>query len=262
MSKPLKPRRGTTAENNAFVGEAYEVTYDTDKNTLVCRDGLTAGGFPLATEGEVTTQLSSLDTSIRAVIAEEVAKYLPLDGSQPMTGRLQLPHSAEANSRRNDTDGTFIECSLGFHDDQGALVIARRKDSTAYDQAGMVGLKACDGAEIKYLLGYPNGKIQWDSKTVLTVPDYARQIYGTCAPNVRITAAETSLVICWGSVNMINGSFTLVSPSGDVFAVGYYHDDQNYYSVGHSQTFICPAGWSFYAGVGFEYRIYPMGKNC
>ena len=36
MSKPLKPRRGTTAEQNAFVGEAYEVTYDTDKNTLVC----------------------------------------------------------------------------------------------------------------------------------------------------------------------------------------------------------------------------------
>ena len=55
MSKPLKPRRGTTAEQNAFVGEAYEITYDTDKNTLVCRDGLTAGGFPLAKEADLNT---------------------------------------------------------------------------------------------------------------------------------------------------------------------------------------------------------------
>jgi microcystin-dependent protein len=68
MSKPLKPRRGTTAENNAFVGESYEITYDTDKNTLVCRDGLTAGGFPLAKEEEV----SSLDSTLRALIANSV----------------------------------------------------------------------------------------------------------------------------------------------------------------------------------------------
>ena len=85
MSKPLKPRRGTTAESKAFVGEAYEVTYDTDKNTLVCRDGLTAGGFPLAHEDDV----ASLDSTLRAFIAEEVAKYLPLAGGV-MTGGVEF----------------------------------------------------------------------------------------------------------------------------------------------------------------------------
>ena len=111
MSKPLKPRRGTTAGNNAFVGEAYEVTYDTDKNTLVCRDGLTAGGFPLAKEGDVSSldstlrafiaeevgdaaseassQLSSLDSTLRALIAEEVAKKLSKSGDV-LSGPLKI----------------------------------------------------------------------------------------------------------------------------------------------------------------------------
>lgn len=55
MSKPLKPKRGTTAENNAYIGEAYEITLDTDKHTLVVHDGATPGGFPLATEADLTS---------------------------------------------------------------------------------------------------------------------------------------------------------------------------------------------------------------
>ncbi len=109
MSKPLKPRRGTTAEHASFIGEEHEVTYDTDKQTLVTHDGLTAGGFPLAHEADVAAQVSSLDSTLRALIAEEVAKYLPLAGGT-MTGNINFS-SQYAYLTKAGTDGFITICS-------------------------------------------------------------------------------------------------------------------------------------------------------
>ena len=53
MADQLQLRRGTTAENLLFTGAQGEVIVDTDKNTLVVQDGITAGGFPLASEQSV-----------------------------------------------------------------------------------------------------------------------------------------------------------------------------------------------------------------
>lgn len=50
MAIQVQMRGGTTAENNNFRGVSREITVDTDKNTLVVRDGKTIGGFPLARE--------------------------------------------------------------------------------------------------------------------------------------------------------------------------------------------------------------------
>ena len=47
MAKPFRPKRGTTAENNAFIGLPYEVTLDTERHSLHIHDGITAGGFEL-----------------------------------------------------------------------------------------------------------------------------------------------------------------------------------------------------------------------
>ena len=49
MATELKLRKGTTAEHSTFTGAEAEVTFDTDKNTIVGHDGTTAGGYP-ATE--------------------------------------------------------------------------------------------------------------------------------------------------------------------------------------------------------------------
>ena len=49
MATELKLRKGTTAEHSTFTGAEAEVTFDTDKNTIVGHDGATAGGYP-ATE--------------------------------------------------------------------------------------------------------------------------------------------------------------------------------------------------------------------
>ena len=48
----LQLRRGTTSQHSAFTGLVGEVTIDTDKDTIVVHDGVTAGGIPLAKASE------------------------------------------------------------------------------------------------------------------------------------------------------------------------------------------------------------------
>lgn len=49
-AKLVQRRRGTTANHSVFAGAEGEITQDTTKNTLVCHDGNTQGGHPLAKE--------------------------------------------------------------------------------------------------------------------------------------------------------------------------------------------------------------------
>jgi hypothetical protein len=55
----IQLRRGTTAQHASFTGLVGEVTVDTDKDTIVVHDGVTAGGYPLAKASDVTS--SGLD---------------------------------------------------------------------------------------------------------------------------------------------------------------------------------------------------------
>lgn len=48
--KEIVRKGGTTVNHSNFVGQEGEFTIDTDKNTMVVHDGITAGGFPLALE--------------------------------------------------------------------------------------------------------------------------------------------------------------------------------------------------------------------
>lgn len=59
MAFAIQLRRGTTAQHSAFTGLVGEVTIDTDKDTIVVHDGVTAGGIPLAKASEVIS--GSLD---------------------------------------------------------------------------------------------------------------------------------------------------------------------------------------------------------
>lgn len=53
MATQMQLRGGTTAENLIFTGAQREITVDTDKDTLRVHDGITAGGFPLASTADV-----------------------------------------------------------------------------------------------------------------------------------------------------------------------------------------------------------------
>ncbi len=54
MSIQLQFRRGNTAQTAVFTGAVAEVSMDTDKNTLILHDGVTAGGYALARESSLT----------------------------------------------------------------------------------------------------------------------------------------------------------------------------------------------------------------
>ena len=55
MGKRVQRRRGTTAQHTTFTGAAGETTVDTDKNTVVVHDGVTVGGHPLITAGQLSS---------------------------------------------------------------------------------------------------------------------------------------------------------------------------------------------------------------
>jgi hypothetical protein len=50
MSKQLQLRRGTTTDHATFTGAIGEVTYDTDKRTLITHDGVTQAGNEIASK--------------------------------------------------------------------------------------------------------------------------------------------------------------------------------------------------------------------
>lgn len=54
MATQMQLRGGTTAENLVFTGAQREITVDTDKHAVVVHDGVTAGGYPMATSPQVT----------------------------------------------------------------------------------------------------------------------------------------------------------------------------------------------------------------
>ena len=58
--KKIQFRRGTTAEHATFAGAQGELTYDTEKKTLVLHDGTTIGGIELARMDAVPTDLNHL----------------------------------------------------------------------------------------------------------------------------------------------------------------------------------------------------------
>lgn len=105
MSKVLKPRRGSTAQNNAMIGEAYEITYDTDKNTIVCRDGKTPGGFPLAKSAELEALAENIDDNVGSIREDTVAAaQLAASMSQGETGSLTLEGVAAEVERKAALD--------------------------------------------------------------------------------------------------------------------------------------------------------------
>lgn len=59
MARKLRPRKGTTAQNNAYTGAVAEVTIDTTKKTLVVHDGATAGGNPIPTLDDVASAVAN-----------------------------------------------------------------------------------------------------------------------------------------------------------------------------------------------------------
>lgn len=77
MAGQLRLRSGTTSQHNTFTGAEGEVTYDTNKKTIVVHDGTTVGGEAL------------LNT---------------LDATEAVAGKAKIATTAIAQAGVNDTD--------------------------------------------------------------------------------------------------------------------------------------------------------------
>ena len=62
MAKRLQLRGGTTVQHSTFIGAIREVTVDTDKQTLVVHDGVTAGGVEIAKQSVVNSKIPKVTT--------------------------------------------------------------------------------------------------------------------------------------------------------------------------------------------------------
>lgn len=73
-SQRIKLRRGTTAQQQNFTGAEGEVTFDTDKNTLIVHDGTTKGGHVLPRDTDVKTDIDQL-TDVYGILESYVGGF-------------------------------------------------------------------------------------------------------------------------------------------------------------------------------------------
>lgn len=210
MSKPFKPRRGTTAQLASFIGEAHEVTFDTDKHTLVAHDGVTAGGFPLTKEADLTSfkatqaakdaeqdvaissaqqSVTTLDATLRALIAAEVAKCLKTSGGT-ITGELVLDGLC-----KKSTDNSFMVIFGGSDWNNGAYL--QLTGSANPDEQSTFALVSRYNGTHKEFKGTPDGALVWAGQAIERVN----------ASGVGFIRYESGLQICYGDVSPTrNGS--------------------------------------------------------
>jgi hypothetical protein len=132
MTKQVQLRRGTTVEHASFTGAVAEVTYDTQKKTLLAHDGSTVGGIELARQdltnvsaaasfpgnvtipGDLTVssdisltgniEVAGISTlSGGSVIVGGAATSLLVNGNARVTGTLSIGSSTIVIDGANDT---------------------------------------------------------------------------------------------------------------------------------------------------------------
>ena len=80
MSKQVQFRRGTYAENDAFLGAEGEITVDTDNNTLRVHNGVTQGGFPITGSVHFSNNEIKLDENPLYITVGATDSTLAIDG--------------------------------------------------------------------------------------------------------------------------------------------------------------------------------------
>lgn len=105
MAITLRFKRGDTSTASTFIGAEGELYVDTDKDTLVIHDGITAGGFPLATETFVLDEISNIDALPSQ--SGNNGKFLTTDGSTASWGDVSIPPIPVSLLDLGITDGTY-----------------------------------------------------------------------------------------------------------------------------------------------------------
>ena len=109
----LQLREGTSVEHASFAGASGELTYDSDKNTVVIHDGATLGGFALARAGQLSSVTQVANITARnalsatsgdmAIVISNSTNYI-YDG----TNWVELQTPADTVSSVNTQTGSVV----------------------------------------------------------------------------------------------------------------------------------------------------------
>lgn len=194
-SKVLKPRRGSTTEHATFKGQAFEITFDTDKKTIVAHDGLTMGGFPLAHEASV----SETDAALRTLIDQKVSEVEGVSSSElkalETSLRGLINNNAQQQAVRDDNQDSVIAVLDSAHRE----LIANAQSSADAANQGLVGVVRTVNGESADATGTVN---------VPLMPDYSAGVIiasGWVASYNCIGYAEVSWLDNMNAVVTVNG---------------------------------------------------------
>lgn len=103
MATQVQWRGGSELEHSTFTGAPKEVTVDTTRKTIRVHDGSTVGGFPLARQDELDSQLSGIKTDF----------YGPTDPSLVVAngivaGMVWADTASLTVKRRNSTNDDWV----------------------------------------------------------------------------------------------------------------------------------------------------------
>lgn len=208
MSTQMQLRGGTTAETLLFTGAQREVTVDTDKNTLVVQDGITAGGFPLASENDVSDGTFYFNDDTAGGSAADAYILAPKVNTNVPTTYLDGIQLGFTTTNANTGPSTANFQALGVKN----LKYADGSDPLAGEISGRVYLiydAANDWLEIQRKATGPSPQIRYVSGSVaanaLTVTLHAPEVL-----DFRSTVLSSGVV----ASRSITSDLTLIVPAG------------------------------------------------
>lgn len=221
MADQLQLRRGTTSEILLFTGAQGEVIYDTDKNTLVGQDGITAGGFPLASEQSVSDGTFYFNDDTAGGSAANAYILEPKANTNTPTNYLDGIQLGFTTANANTGPSTANFQGLGVKN----LKYRDGTDPAAGDISGRVYLifdAANDWLEIQRKATGPQPQIRTISGTVASnaltlkliapaIVDFRSTTLGSGTINSRSVTSDLTLVVPAGAtLGTVNGQASRV----------------------------------------------------
>ena len=217
LGDQIKRRRGTTAQHSAFTGAAGEITIDTDKNTAVVHNGVTAGGNALVRE-KGSTMSGRLDLCKGANVASASALVIGGDGNIfHVTGITQIDQISPAAISGAGPVFLIFDGILSFKNNSNLIQIGGADVTTA---AGDIAHMAHEGAGVWRCLAYTRAA---GGAGGATIPTGTRMLFNqTAAPTgwtkeTNVAYNNQALRLVTGSVSTGGATgFTTVFGSGKV----------------------------------------------
>ncbi len=127
MPTTLQFRRANTSATGSITGANGEITVDTDKETVVVHDGVTAGGFALAREGAYTQANSARDQANTARTQANTAY------DQANTARNQGNTAyGQANAAYGQANAAYGQANAAYGQANAAYTAANNAQVTVY----------------------------------------------------------------------------------------------------------------------------------